>query len=119
MEVSCAFTFDAAHYLTNLNGKCENLHGHTYTLTVTVSGPVKNDGLVIDFHIFKEIVRKKVLAYLDHKDLNAIFKNPSAEHIAMWIWKKLHPFHKLAFPKLKLVAVTLCETPGSCVTYRG
>lgn len=128
MEVSKTFFFDAAHHLTDYYGKCENPHGHTYILTVTVSGPVQKNGLVCDFHLLKEVVKEEILEHLDHHDLNEIFKNPSAELIAMWIWKKLKPAGKLLqrkargkmnFSNVQLAEIRLCETPNSCVSYRG
>lgn len=115
MEVSRTFTFDAAHHLTDYHGKCERPHGHTYILTVTVSGKVKKDGLTFDFAKLKKHVDGKILQKLDHIDLNELFKNPSAEHIAVWIWEEL----KGSLSDVKLSEIRLCETPNTCVIYRG
>lgn len=89
MFVTKGFTFDAAHALTQYYGKCENLHGHTYRLEVTVEGPVHENGMVVDFVLLKRIVKRVVLSQLDHKNLNDHFENPSAENIATWIWEQL------------------------------
>ena len=56
MKVSKEFTFDAAHYLTKYHGKCENLHGHTYRLRVTVEGNLDEEDMVMDFCELKELV---------------------------------------------------------------
>lgn len=99
--VTKEFTFDAAHYLTKYYGKCEHLHGHTYKLHVTLSGEVQSNGLLIDFVILKRIVKKHVLDFLDHKNLNDIFDNPTCEHIAHWIWNKLENIETLLAEELQ------------------
>ena len=83
------FTFDAAHRIIDYSGKCENLHGHTYKLTVTITGKLKSDGMVLDFAILKQIVEENVLERLDHKYLNDVFENPTTEIIAHWIFKNI------------------------------
>jgi len=114
MFVSKDFTFDSAHFLTKYHGKCENLHGHTYKLRVTVEGPVKDDGMVIDFKELKQIVKDRVIEKYDHQNLNDFFENPSAELVAMKIWEDIAQ----ELP-VKLYEVTLWETAESFVTYRG
>jgi 6-pyruvoyltetrahydropterin/6-carboxytetrahydropterin synthase len=99
--VTKEFTFDAAHYLTKYYGKCEHLHGHTYKLQVTLGGKVQANGLLIDFVILKRIVKKHVLNFLDHKNLNDIFENPTCEHIAQWIWNKLQNIETLLAEELQ------------------
>lgn len=95
MLVTRKFTFDSAHYLTNYYGKCEKLHGHTYTVEVTLEGEVQSNGLVIDFVVLKRVVKKHVLNKLDHLLLNDVIENPSAERIVMWIWDQLKDLQKL------------------------
>lgn len=95
MLVSRAFTFDAAHYLTDYYGKCERMHGHTYKLEVTLEGKIQANGLVIDFVVLKRLVKKHVLDKLDHQVLNDIVENPSAERITIWIWNQLQDLSKL------------------------
>lgn len=119
MKITRQFTFSAAHYLTNYHGACERLHGHTYRLAVTVEGPVQKDGLVIDFIALKEIVEKKVLSKVDHRDLNDIFENPSAENISVWVWKSLKNIGKDTGTKVKLIEIKLYEGDNTFVTYEG
>ena len=83
------FHFDAAHQVVDYNGKCENLHGHTYMLTVTITGKLKENGMVLDFVILKKVVNETVLNKLDHKFLNDIFENPTTENIAIFIFNTL------------------------------
>ncbi|MEN3007650.1 6-carboxytetrahydropterin synthase QueD [Pseudothermotoga sp.] len=115
--LSREFTFDAAHRLESYRGKCENLHGHTYRVRVTVFGDVDEEGMVIDFVELKKIVNEKVLSLLDHKYLNQIIPQPTAENIAKWIWDQLQPV--LRTEKRRLYEVTVWETADSFVTYRG
>jgi 6-pyruvoyltetrahydropterin/6-carboxytetrahydropterin synthase len=111
IEVNRIFTFAASHFLTKYHGKCENLHGHNYRLIVTVEGEVDENGLVIDFKELKEIVNKYVVDVLDHKHLNDIINNPSAEHMCVWIWEHLKPH----LPILK--RLTVYETDNCYCVY--
>ncbi len=119
IEVTRIFTFSAAHHLTAYKGICERPHGHTYRLAVTVEGPVCKDGLVADFAVLKKVVEKKVLSKLDHRDLNKIFKNPSAENIVLWIWKQLKNIGGLTKRKIELDEIKLWEGDNTYVSYEG
>ncbi len=76
------FKFEAAHAVI-IDGKPEEIHGHTFRLEVTVEGPLRN-GYVIDFLQLRAIV-EEVIKKLDHRNLNAIFENPTTENVALWI----------------------------------
>ena len=52
--VSKEITFDAAHMLSGYDGKCRNLHGHTYRLVVEVRGEPDESGMVLDFFELKK-----------------------------------------------------------------
>lgn len=66
------FHFEAAHALNGYDGKCRNIHGHSYELRVTVKGMPLDEpgnpknGMVIDFHDLKQIVNQEVVDKLDH-----------------------------------------------------
>ena len=106
MKVAREFTFDAAHYILDDKGTpCEELHGHTYKLRVVVEGPVKDDGMVIDFTEIKRIVNEKVMPSVDHKDLNKLLKNPTAENIAQLIYDTLKS-------EMNIVSVRVWEGSG-------
>ena len=74
------FTFDMAHMLDGHDGKCQNLHGHTYILQVEISGSLKESGakkgMVMDFSDLKNIVKTHILDKMDHAFIKSIkFKN--------------------------------------------
>lgn len=112
MIICKEFTFDSAHKLNNYIGKCANLHGHTYKLHVSIKGPIRDNGLVFDFGDIKECVKIMILDQLDHRFLNDIIEQPSAENISVWIWNELKE-------KLPLYEIKLWETPTSYVIYHG
>lgn len=112
MRLTREFSFEAAHHLTKLPGGPEPVHGHTWRLHVTLEGPVQKDGMVFDFVKLGEVVKERVLSKLDHADLNTVVDNPSAERVALWVWK--------ALKGLKLLSeVQVWECEGCSVTYRG
>lgn len=89
--VSKEFTFDSAHHLHAYEGKCKNLHGHTYKVIFGLSGFVDERGLMIDFGDIKEIWKSKIEIYLDHKYLNETLPpmNTTAENMVVWIYEKM------------------------------
>jgi 6-pyruvoyltetrahydropterin/6-carboxytetrahydropterin synthase len=125
--------FNAAHRLCNpkwndtenqkVFGICSspNYHGHNYNLIVKVKGEVEAEtGYVIDMKILKEIVEKNVIEKLDHRNLNLDveeFKNlnPTAENIAIVIWKILRMEIDDEFD----LEVVLYETERNFVEYSG
>jgi len=107
------FSFDAAHFLPNYEGKCHNLHGHTWKLEVEVSGFVTPDtGMVIDFVYLKNLVNGEVINKLDHTLLNDTLENPTCENLLDLIWKRLSPMGGWT-QKIKLERLRLWETPDS------
>ena len=61
--------FDAAHILTNHQGLCKNLHGHTYRVDISVAmstGPVEGSDMVIDFKDLKNIATATICDRFDH-----------------------------------------------------
>lgn len=112
MLVTKVFSFDGAHKLLNYNGKCENLHGHTWTIHVTVDAKVDESGIAFDFAELKKIVEDNVLDVLDHSYINEVIEHPSAENIALWMWGRLEE-------SIPIFEVKVFETPTSFVTYRG
>ncbi len=89
--VSKEFTFDAAHHLHDYEGKCKNLHGHTYRVVLGLSGYTDERGLLIDFGDIKKIWKQKIEIHLDHRYLNETLPpmNTTAENIVVWIYEKL------------------------------
>ncbi|WLR43014.1 6-carboxytetrahydropterin synthase QueD [Bacillus carboniphilus] len=89
--VSKEFTFDAAHHLHCYEGKCKELHGHTYKAILGISGYVNEIGLVIDFGDIKKLWKCYVEPYLDHCFLNETLPamNTTAENMVVWIYEKM------------------------------
>lgn len=127
-------TFEAAHHLPNHYGKCANLHGHSYKLEVTVSGCIDAEalksidvenktaylnpeiGMVLDFGTLKTHM-KMITDRYDHSNLNDYFRLPTAEIMAVSIFKELQ--EGLKNYDLRVESVKLWETEGSYAEYRG
>ena len=82
IRITKIFTFETAHVLYNYDGKCKNMHGHSYKLFVTVKGTPINDinnvknGMVVDFGDIKKIVKEEIVDVWDHAVLlNALTPN--------------------------------------------
>ncbi|MGH9063517.1 MAG: 6-carboxytetrahydropterin synthase QueD [Acidimicrobiales bacterium] len=109
VRVTKAFSFEAAHRLPWHPGKCRELHGHHYRFEVTVEGPVGPDGVVVDFDELATRVGEHIVARYDHRFLNELLDNPTAELLAAEIWKSLEA------DGLTLARLRLWETPDSSV----
>ena len=111
-------TFAAAHKVVDSNGKCEKLHGHTWTVELFVLGEnLEPNGMVIDFAALKDALQT-VTDKLDHTYLNEIDElgNPTTENIAKYYFKQL----KKTLPeKPKLEKVRVWESPKSWCEYLG
>ncbi|RYY39215.1 MAG: 6-carboxytetrahydropterin synthase [Chitinophagaceae bacterium] len=123
--------FNAAHRLYNrdwtdeLNakvfGKCSlpHYHGHNYELEIKVTGEVNaRTGFVMDMKVLSDLVQQQVVERFDHKNLNLDTKefremNPTAENIAIVIYRLLRPYIDSELD-LKL---RLYETPRNYVEY--
>lgn len=72
IRITKQFNFETGHALYGYDGKCKNIHGHSYKLSVTVIGePITDNtnpkyGMVIDFGDLKKIVNKEVVDVFDH-----------------------------------------------------
>lgn len=130
MTISKDIKFDCAHMLSNYEGKCSNLHGHTYHGTVTIEGNVNPEtGMVLDYNTIKNAVDK-----FDHA---IIFSNSSARNDAetdLYRWARTYEMKAvellsskstaegiatcissdlIQFPNVTAVHVRLSETDGS------
>ncbi len=107
--------FSAAHQLVNYDGPCENLHGHTFKLQVTVEGETLDDiGMLVDFHILKKTI-KQIHDEFDHKFLNDILPfSPTSERLAEYVYHTI----KTQLPKgVRLVKATVFESETASATY--
>ena len=120
--------FDAAHFLTNYEGKCKNIHGHRWRVVLSISGEPIN-GMVVDFGVVKKDL-KDLCDYFDHtfiveKDslkpelfkmldeeftLRTVPFRTTAENFAKYFYDTLNK-------KYKVVEVMVYETPTNCARY--
>jgi len=72
IRITKQFSFETGHALYGYDGKCKNVHGHSYKLSVTVIGTPITDrnnvkfGMVIDFSDLKKIVKEEIVDIFDH-----------------------------------------------------
>lgn len=120
-EVTIKRAFSAAHSLKEIGGKCEKLHGHNFTVEVSVATErLNSEGLVVDFRVLKDWTDQTIKEF-DHKYLNeiSIFRgnNPSSENIANYIYTQIT--RKATIPGLSVTRVTVWESESAKVTYTG
>jgi 6-pyruvoyltetrahydropterin/6-carboxytetrahydropterin synthase len=72
IRITKEFRFEAAHALRGYDGPCKSIHGHSYVLTVTITGTPLGDrnspktGMVMDFGDLKKIIKKNIIDLMDH-----------------------------------------------------
>lgn len=135
-KVTKTVKFDAAHVLTNHQGLCKNLHGHTYRVDVTVFGDESTD-MVIDFKELKNLANEVICSVFDHAfiyntesvgecEIAAVVEKngmrtvpipfrSTAENLAKHFYSLLSP--RIVEPS-RLDAVKVWETADSCAEYR-
>lgn len=85
IRITKQFNFETGHALHGYDGKCKNVHGHSYKLNVTVIGkPIKDpthvkNGMVIDFGDLKKIVNQEIVDLFDH----ATVFNKNTPHVEL------------------------------------
>jgi 6-pyruvoyltetrahydropterin/6-carboxytetrahydropterin synthase len=85
IRITKEFSFETGHALYGYDGKCKNVHGHSYKLSVTVIGVPISDksnvkfGMVIDFSDLKKIVKEEIVDHFDH----ATVFNETTPHIEL------------------------------------
>ena len=85
IRITKQFSFETGHALYGYDGKCKNVHGHSYKLSVTVIGKPITDtsnvkyGMVIDFSDLKKIVKEEIVDLFDH----ATVFNKNTPHIEL------------------------------------
>ena len=85
IRITKQFNFETGHALYGYDGKCRNVHGHSYKLSVTVLGPPIEDsthvkfGMVIDFTDLKKIVKEEIVDQFDH----ATVFNKNTPHVEL------------------------------------
>jgi 6-pyruvoyltetrahydropterin/6-carboxytetrahydropterin synthase len=85
IRITKQFSFETGHALYGYDGKCKNVHGHSYKLSVTVIGSPISDsnnvkyGMVIDFGDLKKIVKEQIVDVFDH----ATVFNQNTPHVEL------------------------------------
>lgn len=116
MTISKSYTIDAAHYIKG-HKKCGSIHGHTWTITVYLSGTVDpHTGMLLDFGILNKYVRP-LLKKFDHKTLNEVLKfcyeEPyTAETFAEYLASKLRDSNLRKYRTLQTISVSVQEGNG-------
>lgn len=135
-RVTKTVKFDAAHILTNHQGLCKNLHGHTYRVDVSVLGDESAD-MVIDFKELKNLASEVICEKFDHafiynteskgeREIAAVVEKngmrtvaipfrSTAENLAKYFFDLLAP--RIAKPS-RLDSIRVWETADSCAEYR-
>lgn len=131
VRVTRRFTFSAAHAYRRPEwseaenrahyGPLASIHGHTYTLEVTLRGPVDpRTGMLVDLGEVKRLVGETVLSRFDHAFLNEdpAFPSgvvPTTENLVRVVWELL----AAKFGTDRLARIRLWEDPTLCVEYEG
>lgn len=139
LTVTKTVRFDAAHILTNHQGMCRNLHGHTYRVDVSVrhvpTAPEPNApaDMVIDFKDLKKVIEETVVSRFDHAfiynetssaegDIASVVAKHGMRTVAL-PWRSTaenlarHFFTELSARVPGISSVKVWETPDSCAEY--
>lgn len=128
------FEFEAAHRISNYEGLCREIHGHTYKLEVTISGPIDPEtDMILDFKTFKSLVKTSVIEQFDHalllkdnKENRKLFEHYSGKIT----WMKTEPtaermlqgmadtLQRLIPPPAQLDSLLLYETSNSFASWK-
>ena len=125
------FYFNAAHQYGHKEwsdeknwevfGPDSKIHGHNYTLEVTLTGKIKDEtGFLVDLGHVKEVVKTYVLDILDHSQFDVEVdwfsdKQPSSENLVIFIWEQIQP----RLNDVTLHRIRLHETPTIFTDYYG
>jgi len=139
LTITRKLEFDAGHRIPDHNSQCRNLHGHRYTLEITLTGQVvehegyADNGMIMDFSDVKALARTNLVDLWDHaflvyekdaavKDfLNSLPNHktvvlnrvPTVENLAKIAFDILKPVYQDRFSTgLALSKIKLFETPN-------
>ena len=136
LSITKIFHYEMAHALHHYDGACAAIHGHSYRLEVTVTGPVITDrahpkcGMIMDFADLKQVVQTTVLDRFDHalvlnsavaEDVRTVLEGnynnvvwvdyqPTSENLLVDFVSRIQP----ALPQgVELIRLRMYETAGS------
>lgn len=128
------FEFPAGHRLLGYNGKCRNLHGHSFVAEVCVSAQhVDKMGFVVDFTSISHWLKDWIDTHWDHaliinrqdtkllKFLKSIDKtkyylldaNPTTENMAKHLYTQMHTLFIPSSPRIEISWVRIWESTTS------
>ena len=120
MKIKWEKNFDASHRIyKDYQGKCNNIHGHTYRVLLEIEGKMDDRGMVVDFNVLKHLVHDfydhKIILHRDDplveclkknkQNMILLSQNPTAENIARQIACNI-----MGHLEVEYVRVTLYET---------
>ena len=133
MTISKDIKFDCAHMLSNYEGKCANLHGHTYHGTVILEGDISPEtGMLLDYNTIKDVVD-----VFDHAIIFSATGERNSAETELYNWACRYEMRKvelvhgkstaetlardivdmfITIPTVKAVQIKLSETDGSWTT---
>ena len=106
---------------TEVFGDDAKIHGHNYTIEVTVKGSINPEtGFIVDLVELKKIVKNNILDMMDHSQIEKDIpwfrnKQPSTEHMVIWMWEQIEP----ELEDTKLHRIRVRETPTIYTDYYG
>ena len=115
MRIARTYRFSAAHRLphTPPEHKCHHMHGHTYEVQLTLTGPVDpTTGWVLDFGVM-DIAWDAIAGHLDHTTLNDHegLENPTSEVLCLWLWARLDTYFG-GLNAAEIYEIAVSETAG-------
>lgn len=138
LRITKEFRFEGAHALPGYDGRCRNLHGHSYLMYVTIKGeplngtPSPKEGMVIDFKQLKAIVNEYIIDKFDHalvlrknaplmEEISGEYSNvvvvdfqPTTENLICYFAEVIS---RNLPPHVELFSLKLYETAGSFVEW--
>lgn len=138
IRITKEFRFEGAHALTDYDGKCRHIHGHSYKLYVTLKGTPRDElhhpknGMVVDFTDLKDVVNRLIVDPFDHalllrqdaklaSEISDAYENviildfqPTCENLTIYFAKLLRGNMPAG---VSLHSIKLYETPTSFVEW--
>lgn len=120
-EITVANHIDSAHFLRGYQGKCCNIHGHTWRVEVTLRGESLNQlGLLADFNDVKRIVKEATDCF-DHRLINDLGPfneiNPSSENLAKFFYESIREALSGVAGEISVVQVKVSESRDTSAVY--
>lgn len=111
--------FASSHQIVGYDGKCSNMHGHTWKIKAEVkTNKVNEIGICFDFKTLKELINT-IVDDLDHQNLNQlepfIKNNPTAENISYYLY---HAIKNILPENIEMHQITVWESEKYSVIYK-